>query len=321
MSTEAAASAVARAPPQATDVLGGARELSRFQGEPAQMASGAVGKSGFLRLGFERRNDKTILAELDRRVPFLVQRALYWDAAIPAMPCIFIVTTSGCLLQGDRLALEIDVAAGAQAHVTTQAATKIHSMDANYAAQSQRIQLAEQAYLEFMPDTVIPHRGSRFLSETRIGVAPSATLLYSEILLPGRKYHHDDEYFGFDVFSSTVAAERPDGRALFTEKFVVEPRQRALRQVGVMGSFEVFGNVVLLTPKEHALRIHAEIGAGVDAAAGLAFGGCRLPNDAGLVFKVLGIESQPVKKKIREFWALARRTVLGRALAPEFLWR
>jgi urease accessory protein len=194
-------------------------------------------------------------------------------------------------------------------------------MDANYAAQSQWIRLAEQAYLEFMPDTVIPHRGSRFLSETRISVAPSATLLYSEILLPGRKYHHDDEYFGFDVFSSNVAAERPDGRALFTEKFVVEPRQRALRQAGVMGSFDVFGNVVLLTPKEHALRIHAEIGAGWTPRRGWPSSDGRLPNDAGLVFKVLGMESHPVKKKIREFWAVARRTVLGRALAPEFLWR
>ena len=31
-----------------------------------QMPSGTVGKSGYLKLGFERRDTKTILADLDR---------------------------------------------------------------------------------------------------------------------------------------------------------------------------------------------------------------------------------------------------------------
>ena len=50
------------------------------------MPSGTVGKSGFLRLGFERRDGRTILADLDRRVPFLVQRALHCDEALPDLP-------------------------------------------------------------------------------------------------------------------------------------------------------------------------------------------------------------------------------------------
>jgi hypothetical protein len=45
-------------------------------------------------LGFERRGTKTILADLDRRVPYLAQRALYFDEALPGMQCIFMITTS-----------------------------------------------------------------------------------------------------------------------------------------------------------------------------------------------------------------------------------
>ncbi len=59
---------------------------------------------------------------------------------------------------GDRLTVEIEVDAGACAHITTQSATKIHSMDNNFAAQTQHIRVGKQAYLEFMPDQVIPHR-------------------------------------------------------------------------------------------------------------------------------------------------------------------
>ena len=42
----------------------------------------------------------------------------------------------------------------------------------------------------------------------------------------GRKYYGDGELFQFDLSSSTVHAQRPDGTELFTEKFVIEPRER-----------------------------------------------------------------------------------------------
>ena len=85
-----------------------APELAAFQDEPPQMASGTVGKTGFLRLGFERRGDRTILADLERRTPYMAQRALYSDQAMPDLAWLFMITTSGCVLQGDRLALDVD---------------------------------------------------------------------------------------------------------------------------------------------------------------------------------------------------------------------
>lgn len=310
------------APWVAADALGrSAAELAAFQNEPPQMASGVVGKTGFLRLGFERRGEHTILAELDRRAPYMAQRPLYPDPAMPDMAWLFMITTSGCMLQGDRMALDVTLAPGARAHVTTQSATKVHSMDANYAVQTQAIVLADGAYLEFLPEPLIPHRRTRYLSDTRISIAPTATLLYSEIVQPGRKHHHPDECFGATLLSLAVGAQRDDGRLLFTEKLVVEPERRPLRQTGVMGDFDVFGNVILLTPKDAADRVHARIGADVDATAGIAFGACHLPNDAGLIFKVLGRETAQVKAKVREFWAVAREEVTGAPLMPPFFWR
>jgi urease accessory protein len=285
------------------------------------MASGVVGKTGFLRLGFEKRDEHTILAELDRRAPYMAQRPLYPEAALPDLAWLFMITTSGCVLQGDRLALDVTLAPGARAHVTTQSATKVHSMDANCAVQTQTLALADDAYLEFMPEPLIPHRQTRFLSDTRITIAPTATLLYSEIVQPGRKHHHPDECFGATLLSLGLNAQRPDGRLLFTEKLVIEPARRPLRQTGVMGPFDVFGNVVLLTPKPAADRVHARVATDVDAADGIAFGACHLPNDAGLIFKVLGRETAQIKAKVREFWAITREEITGTALTPPFFWR
>jgi urease accessory protein len=310
------------APWAAAEALGlSASELARFQDEPPQMASGAVGKTAFLRLGFERRGDRTILADLDRRAPYTAQRALYPDPEMPDQAWLFMITTSGCVLQGDRLALDIALGPGARAHVTTQSATKIHSMDANYATQTQSIALADGAYLELMPEPLIPHRHARFVSDTRISIAPTATLLYEEIIQPGRKHHHPDESFGATLLSIAMSAQRPDGRALFSEKLVIEPGRRPVRQTGVMDSFDVLGNVILLTPREHADRVHARIAADVDLEAGVAFGACRLPNDAGLIFKALGRETDQVKAKVREFWAVAREEVTGTRIPAPFFWR
>src|SRR5499426_1514503 len=206
----------ASAPWAAAEALGrSAPEFAAFQDEPPQMQSGAVGKAGFLHLGFARRGSRTILAELDYRIPYRAQRALYCDDAMPDLAHVFLITTTGCLLQGDRMALDVALGQGARAHVTTQSATKIHSMDANYAAQTQSIALADGAYLEFLPDPIIPHRRARFLSDTRISIAPTATLLYAEIVQPGRKHHHPDECFGATLVSLAMGAERPDGQTLF----------------------------------------------------------------------------------------------------------
>ncbi|MCM3904058.1 MAG: urease accessory protein UreD, partial [Pyrinomonadaceae bacterium] len=292
-----------------------------FQDEPLQLKSGTVGKSGFLRLGFEQRGGRTILAKLERCVPYMAQRALYCDQGMPQLPWLFMITTSGCVLQGDRLALEVALGPRAQAHLTTQSATKIHTMDANYAVQTQTITLAEGAYLEFLPDPMIPHRGARFASDTRISIATSATLLYSEIIQSGRKHHHPAECFGATVISITTAAARPDGRTLFNEKLVIEPWQKPMRQTGVMDSFDVFGNVILLTPKDTADRVHARVDSNVDLAGGVTFGACRLPNEAGLIFKVLGRETMQVKAKVREFWTVAREEAAGASVPPPFFWR
>jgi urease accessory protein len=293
-----------------------APELACYQDEPRQMPSGAPGKHGVLELSFAHRGDRSVLTHLHRRAPLLVQQALYWDEHLPDLPCVYIITTSGCVLQGDRLDISIAVGPGAMAHVTTQAATKIHQMDANFAAQSQRLSLAENAYLELLPGPTIPHRHSRFITYTHATVADSATLLSAEILQPGRKHHGRGETFEYDLYSSTLTASRPDGSSLFTEKLVAEPWRHPVRQAGVMGKFDVFANVTLVTPRRHADKIFEQVVPGVDTSADCVAGASRLPHDAGLAYKVLGRETEPVKAMVRAFWRLVRQEVAG-APIPE----
>lgn len=195
-------------------------------------------------------------------------------------------------------------------------------MDANYATQRQTFTLDEDAYLEYLPEPVIPFRHSRFVSDTRVRLPSSATMLYAEVLQPGRKYYRDGELFAYDLFSTTLRAERPDGRHLFVEKFVVTPHRFPVTRIGVMERFHVYGNVVLLTSPERAARVYRRTATPVwDEATPLATSVSRLPNDAGLVCKVLGQETEPVREAVRAFCVAAREEVTGRTFPPAFGWR
>jgi len=299
----------------------GAPEVAPYRDQPPQMPAGAVGKNGFLSLGFERRGGTTALVGLAQRAPLHAQKALYYDEGMPELPHVMIICTAGGLLQGDRQTLEMRLGHNAEAHIATQSATKIQEMDANFAAQTQDITLGEQAYLEYLPDPIIPYRNARFVSRTRLCVPSSATLLYSEILMPGRTHYRSGERFEYALFSSTIRAERPDGTALCSEKLVVEPHRRNLRDPGVMGAFEIFANVLLFAPREHVERIFAATPAGLEASEGWAGGATRLPNEAGLAYKVVGAERETVQAKVRAFWERVRREIKNAAVAPQFQWR
>jgi len=293
-------------------------ELAPYQDEPRQLATGSPGKVAELRLGFEQRGGKTILADLYRRAPLIVHRAIYFDEQMPEMPCVFIISNAGGILQGDRNTIQVTVGPEAQAHLTTQSATKVQEMDANYASQIQHIVVKEGAYFEYLPDPVIPHRHTRFVTQTSITISPGATLLYAEVMMGGRKHH--GELFEFDLVSSLVQARRSDGTELFTEKLVIDPHRQKMRQAGVMGEFDVYGTAILLTDQEHFDPIFADAPFGFDPQEGWAAGTSRLPNDAGLIFKVLSAETHIARKKIREFWTLVRRRIVGVDIMKQYSW-
>lgn len=309
-----------------------ALEMQPYLREPDAMYVGAPGKHGYLKLRFALDpNGKSILREIDRRVPLIAQQELYFDKEMPEMPCLYILSSGGPNVDGDRYQQDIIVEKDAFGWVSTGAATKLAEMKYNYSGMIQNIVLEEGAYLEFMPEPVFPCRHTRFICDTRISVHPTATLFYSEIYMSGRKYYGEGEMFEYDVLSVCSHGERPDGKQLFREKFIIDPTHNDPRSLGVMGDFEIFANVIVMTPKDKAEIIYSEISPFLDLKKGaakrseankkLACGITTLPNDAGLLFKVLGCDTALVKQTIRDFCSKVRMAVKGKPLPEEFPWR
>ena len=93
--------------------------------------------------------------------------------AFPLPGCgalVHLHNVSGGVLAGDRLALDVEVEAGAAAQITTTGATRLyrHRAGAADSEQRARFSVGDAALLEYLPDAVIPYAGSRHLQRTEI---------------------------------------------------------------------------------------------------------------------------------------------------------
>ena len=291
-------------------------EMQAYTQQP-RMGAGTTGKYGLVRLGFERDGARTILRQWERRTPLIVQQALYFDPEWEELPCVYILSSGGPNVDGDRYEQHFRVGCNAFAHISTGAATKIACMRHNYSSMQQTIHLEDGAYLEYLPEPLIPCRGSRYLSQTQITIAPSATLLYAETYLCGRRW--SGERFDYDILSVSMRARREDGQSLFADKFIVRPAELNPSFLGVMGRYEIFSQVVLLTPESFAAQIYSSCEQRFDSEMVAAV--TSLPNGCGLIYRVMGMQSQAVKRCVRKFCSLVRLTVKCRPMADDFPWR
>ena len=294
------------------------REMQPYAGP---LHTAPHGKRGYLYLGFELdAAGRSILRSLERRAPLIVQQELYFDEAMPEMPCVYILSSGGPNVDGDRYEQHFVVRRNAFAHISTGAATKLAVMHRNYSGLRQQIELDEGAYLEYLPEPVIPCRNTRYHAETEIRIHPTATLCYAEIYLSGRR-HHGGERFCYDILSVSCRAERPDATPLFREKFIIRPGRERPEELGAMNGYDIFANAVALMPPDRADRLCEHTKAFIHRENRLAAGITRLPGGCGVSYKVLGDDTGAVKRLVRRFCSEVRRCVKGRPLPEEFPWR
>ena len=113
---------------------------------------------GSVALTLASRGGRTRLAQSRARPPLQVQQALYPDPALPNLAMVMLSNPTGGIFQGDRHRIAVNVEPGAAAHVTGQGATRVHAMPHGMARQDVELVVAEDGYLEYLPDPIIPYR-------------------------------------------------------------------------------------------------------------------------------------------------------------------
>jgi urease accessory protein len=275
---------------------------------------GAPGKVGVLELALARCNGTTRVERQYQRAPLHTYRPIYLDANLPEMAFVFVQQFGDGFVEGDRCRIEIDCGADAAVHVTTQAATNVYRADRNFATQLVDLQAGRGAVLEYLPDPVVPFRGSRFFQRTHVTAHPDSTVILAELLLPGRAAR--GEIHAYDLFWAETEARRPDGTLLFADTLRLRPTKgEGLRSLGLLGGSDVVATLYVITQRTSAaelVELLRQALTGGDALAGVS----ELPNGCGATARLLGSTSKFVRAALTKAWSAARLALLG-APAPD----
>jgi len=270
---------------------------------------GAPGKVGVLELALARRNGTTRVEHQYQRAPLHVYRPIHLDENLPEMAFVFVQQFGDGYVDGDRCRIDIDCGPDTAVHVTTQAATNVYRAGRNFASQLVDLRLASGAVLEYLPDAVIPFRGSRFFQRTCLMVDSNATAIVGEMLLPGRAAR--GELHAYELYWAETEARRPDGTLLFADLLRLSPTQgEGLRSLGLLGGSDVVATLYVVSerqPADELVELLRESLAGIDVLAGVS----ELPNGCGISVRLLGRTSKTVRAALTNAWHAVRMALLG----------
>jgi urease accessory protein len=262
-----------------------------------------------LRMEYDSYRQRTVAKEQYSKVPLFTQRVLYLEESLPSMAYLYIISPSGGILQGDRYRMDITLANNALLHLTTQGATRIYRMDKNYATQLVYINVGEGCYFEYIPDQIIPYRNSRFYQNVLLNVHDNSTVIYSEVLVPGRV--GSGESFDYDICYMKIKAKNQTGNLRFIDTAILEPKKRNLKNFGVLEGFDVFGTVYLLSNTIYIKELNDLINTMIESAPSVHGGATILPNGSGVMIRLLGSFASDVRNAIYEVVRISRRVILN----------
>jgi urease accessory protein len=239
-----------------------------------------LGENGLVRIELARVGTKTAISKLRTKAPLLVQKALYPDSGLPGMAHVYLMSSAGGILQGDRMEIDITAGNNTSSRITTQAATKIYKMNRGYASQSVAITARDASYFEFIPYQLIPFKASRFYQQVDIQLGQNSTVVYSETVSAGRTA--SGENFDFDILVLNLTARDSKCNVLFADVARLEPGKDDLERL--FGDKTLWSMTYVITPDSES--VSRQVSAMIKDSSMLA--GCSiLPHDCGLVVRML----------------------------------
>lgn len=166
---------------------------------------------GRARVAVKAADGLTRLADLRQEAPL---RVLF--PRVPAAePLTAVVTnTSGGLVGGDRLDLEVVAGPGARLLAMAQAAEKVYRSLGPDVRVETRLRAEAGAWLEWLPQETILFDAARLRRRTVLDLAPDATCLAGEMLVFGRAAHGERLRAGLARDAWEV---RVDGRLVWAD--------------------------------------------------------------------------------------------------------
>ena len=252
---------------------------------------------------------RTVVAARRQRFPLRTTVPFHLDAGAPDMAFLYVQNPTGGVFAGDRLRVAVTAERGARVHLTTQSATKLYRMeDGGEARQDVRIVVGEDAYVENVPDPLIPQAGARYRQRTEIELEGGAACVSAETLAPGRRAAGERFAYGLVELETAV---RHDGRELCADALSLEPARARPDRAGVLGDGDYLVTLLALAPGRDAAALAATMDGALAGLPGVRGAAGELPHGAGALARALAPDAPAAERALRAAWGAARRALLG----------
>jgi urease accessory protein len=222
---------------------------------------------------------------------------------------------SGGILDIDALHWQVDVAPRACAQITSTGATRVYrSRSADrVATQKAVVTVAEDAYLEYLPDQLIPFAGARFEQSARIELKQGASVIWWDMVAPGREA--SGELFLYESLACTFELTAC-GEPIATERWTIAPLVSKLDSAARLGPFRHFASCYVCRAGEPAVywrEFESELQRAADSLSGpeILWGVSSLKAH-GLVIRGVAVSGRSLSTGLVELWKAAKWFLCGR---------
>lgn len=257
-----------------------------------------TGEAGFLDLALAAHEGRTVVARDYATAPLAFRvTAPPWPGPRMLTGAVHgrVLALGGGLLAGQSVYTSITVGQGARASIGTVGATVVHGAESGAVThQSHRFHVGAGGLLVYLPDETIPCRGARLAQQTEVTLEGGASLLYGEVLTPGRLWH--GERFAYHDLQLDLIV-RDDRRPLLIDRATFCPAEGTLHAPGRLAGHTHLGTLAVFGP--HAGPALSE--ALHDLARSYGLTGSASPLYAGgVLLRLLGDTAQEIKAVLRQ---------------------
>lgn len=276
-------------------------------------ARASAGWEASLTLEFSARAARSVLTRRDHHGPLRVQKPFYPEA--DGTCHVYLLHPPGGIVGGDTLHINLAIHSGAQALMTTPAATKLYRSGGRYAAQTLQAHVADGATLEWLPQETIVFNGAWAGSRTRVELAHDARFIGWEVVCLGRPVNQ--ETFTHGAWQQRLEVWRDD-TPLFIDRSNVLGNAQVLTQRWGWSGYSISGVLVCASaelPRELLDKLRASCASlqrdGLFAATQLR---------GALVCRYLGHHAQHARTCLQRAWEILRPEYLGKAAQAPRIW-
>jgi urease accessory protein len=287
------------------------------QTHPATHAATRINASLNLNFEYDAARGTAVLQASSQEPPLRVVRAFIVE---DGSALVHVHNVSGGLLGGDQLTMSLEIGESAHVQVTTTGATRIYRSraDADPATQRIDVRVAQNAFLEYLPDPLIPFAGSRFAQRTTIHLDAGAGLFWWEVLAPGREAR--GELFAYDAVEMKTDIFAL-GSPIAIERVRIEPGLCPIASPVRLGKYRYWATFYIcrvgLAPGEWlALEQHLrDVARELSPAADELWGISTLPA-YGIVCRCLAVCGRDALAGLHKLWRAAKLVLYGTEPIP-----